>query len=133
MGPGKKLVRRNYSNLFHGAEASVKKRCFSPEPFDVLENQNPHYLVFPTSQSGSDRVGGEGLRIQSQEGQELCGTAAEGNLMFKTCTEDQTVDLTNKGMTKDSPRFSRWFHSAWRTTGPIQYSKFREPDLAIIS
>jgi hypothetical protein len=37
-------------------------------------------------------------------------------LIFKTSTEEQTVDLTNKGMTKDSQRFSRWFHSVWRTT-----------------
>jgi hypothetical protein len=27
--------------------------------------------------------------------------------MFKTSTEDLTVDLTNKGMTKDSERFER--------------------------
>jgi len=53
------------------------------------------------------------------EAQDLCAAAAAGHLMFKTCTEDQTVDLTNKGMTKDSPRFSPWFHSAWRTTGLI--------------
>jgi hypothetical protein len=30
--------------------------------------------------------------------------------MFKTSTEDQTVHLTNKIMTKDSERFSLWFH-----------------------
>jgi hypothetical protein len=38
--------------------------------------------------------------------------------MFKTCTEDQTVDLTNKGMTKDSQRFSRWFHSVDEIKNP---------------
>ena len=79
------------------------------------------------------RGGGEGLRLQSQGGQDLCTAAAAEHLIFKTSTEEQTVDLTNKGMTKDFQRFSRWFHSAWRTTGPIQYIKFREPDLAIIS
>jgi hypothetical protein len=69
--------------------------------------------------AASQRGGGEGLRLQSQGDQDLCAAAAAGHLMFKTCTEDQTVDRTNKGMTKDSPRFSPWFHSAWRTTGPI--------------
>ncbi len=69
--------------------------------------------------AASQRGGGEGLRLQSQEGQDLCAAAAAGHLMFKTCTEDQTVDLTNKGMTKDSPRFSPWFHSAWKRTGLI--------------
>jgi len=69
--------------------------------------------------AASQRGGGEGLRLQIQGDQDLCAAAAAGHLMFKTCTEDQTVDLTNKGMTKDSPRFSPWFHSAWRTTGPI--------------
>ena len=52
-------------------------------------------------------------------GQELCAAAAAEQLIFKTCTAEQTVDLTNKDMTKDSQRFSPWFHSAWRTTGPI--------------
>ena len=56
--------------------------------------------------AASKRGGGEGLRLQSQEGQDLCAAAAAEDLIFKTCTEDQTVDLTNKGMTKDSPRFS---------------------------
>jgi hypothetical protein len=52
------------------------------------------------------RGGGEGLRLQSQECQDLCAAAAEGHLIFKTSTEDQTVDLPNKDMTKDSPRRS---------------------------
>ena len=70
-------------------------------------------------QWASQRGGEERLRLQSQEGQDLNAAAAAGHLMFKTSTEDQTVDLTNKDMTKDSERFSPWFHSAWRTTGPI--------------
>ena len=41
------------------------------------------------------------------------------HLIFNTSTEEQTVDLTNKDMTKDSQRFSPWFHSVYRTTGPI--------------
>ncbi len=80
---------------------------------------SPHYLVSQNCNAASRRGGGEGLRLQSQEGQDLCAAAAAGHLMFKTSTEDQTVDLTNKGMTKDSARFCPWFHSAWRTTGPI--------------
>ena len=67
----------------------------------------------------SQRGGGEGMRLQSQEVQDLCAAAAAEHLIFKTSTEEQTVDLTNKDMTKDSQRFSPWFHSAWRTTGPI--------------
>jgi hypothetical protein len=59
------------------------------------------------------------MRLQSQEDQDLCAAAAADHPMFKMCTEDQTVDLTNKGMTKDSARFSQWLHSAWRTNGPI--------------
>jgi hypothetical protein len=46
------------------------------------------------------------LRLQSQEGQDLCATVTAGHLIFKTSTEDQTVDLTNKDMTKDSESFS---------------------------
>ena len=41
------------------------------------------------------------------------------DLIFKTSTEEDTVDLTNKVMTKDSQRFLSWFHSVWRTTTPI--------------
>jgi hypothetical protein len=58
----------------------------------------------------SQRVG-EGSRLQSQGDQDLCAAATAGHLIFKTITEEQTVDLTNKDMTKDSQRFSRWFHS----------------------
>jgi len=71
------------------------------------------------TQWASQRGGEEGLRLQSQDGQDLCGAAAAEHFIFKTSTEEPTVDLTNKGMTKDSERFSPWFHSVWRTTGPI--------------
>ncbi len=67
----------------------------------------------------SQRGGGEGFRIQSQEGQDFFPVADTDHLIFKTSTEEHTVDLTNKVMTKDSQRFSSWFHSGWRTTGPI--------------
>ena len=56
-----------------------------------------------------ERDGGEGLRLQSQEGQDLCATAAAEHLMFNTSTEEQTVDLTNKGMTKHSRDFRHGF------------------------
>jgi hypothetical protein len=56
--------------------------------------------------AASRRGGGEGLRLQSQEGQDLCAAAAARHLIFKTSTEEKTVHLTNKGMTKDSESFS---------------------------
>jgi hypothetical protein len=56
--------------------------------------------------AASRRGGGEGLRLQSQGGQDLCVSGAAGHLMFKTSTEEKTVHLTNKGMTKDSESFS---------------------------
>jgi hypothetical protein len=62
--------------------------------------------------AASPRGGGEGLRLQSQGGQDLCGTAVVEHLIFKTSTQEETVDLTNKDMTKDSQGFSQWFHSA---------------------
>ncbi len=79
----------------------------------------PHYLVFRHRNAASQLGGGEGLRLQSQGDQDSCAAAAAEHLIFKTSPEEQTVDLTNKGMTMDSQRFSRWFHSVWRTTGPI--------------
>ncbi len=60
-----------------------------------------------------------GSGYKSQGDQDLCAAAAAEHLIFKTSPEEQTVDLTNKCMTMDSQRFSRWFHSAWRTTGAI--------------
>ncbi len=92
----------------------MEEHCFFKVSFDLLENQNPYYLVkklvFPTSECGFGRDGGEGFRLQSQEVQDLCTVTVPGHLMFKTSTEDQTVDLTNKVMTRDSERFSSWFH-----------------------
>jgi len=44
--------------------------------------------------AASKRGGGEGLRLQSQEGQDLCAAATAEHLIFKTSTEEQTVDLT---------------------------------------
>ena len=51
------------------------------------------------------------LQLQSQGDQDSCASAVAEHLIFKTSTEEQTVDLTNKGMRKDSQIFSRWFHS----------------------
>ena len=119
MGPGKKLVRRNYSIFFTALRAPGKKAVFSWS-LSTSWKTKAHITWFSQHRNAASQWGGgEGLRLQSQEGQDLCGAAAAGHLMFKTSTEDQTVDLTNKGMTKDSARFSPWFHSAWRTTGPI--------------
>jgi hypothetical protein len=58
----------------------------------------------------SQQGGEEGLRPQSQRGQDLSATAAAEQLIFKTSTEKQTVYLTNKDLTKDSERFSSWLH-----------------------
>ena len=49
------------------------------------------------------------MRAQSQEGQDLCAPVAAEELIFKTSTEEQTVDLTNKGMTKHSRDFRHGF------------------------
>ena len=45
--------------------------------------------------------GGEGLCLHSQEGQDLCACAAAEELIFNTSSEHQTVNLSNKCMTKD--------------------------------
>jgi hypothetical protein len=52
--------------------------------------------------AAAQRGGGEGLWLQSQGDQDLCAAAAAEHLIFKNSTVEQTVDLTNKGMTKDS-------------------------------
>jgi hypothetical protein len=59
-------------------------------------------------QWASQRGGEEGLRPQSQQVQDLSAVAATEQLIFKTSTENQTVHLTNKDLTKDSERFSSW-------------------------
>jgi hypothetical protein len=64
----------------------------------------PHYLVFQTSQCGFAAGRRRGVGLQSQEGQDLCAAGAAEHLIFKTSTAEQTVDLTNKDMTKDSQR-----------------------------
>jgi hypothetical protein len=46
VGPVRKSSKRP---TFGDCEVSVKKCCFLVEPFDVLQNQSPHYLVFPPS------------------------------------------------------------------------------------
>jgi hypothetical protein len=45
--------------------------------------------------------GGEGLCLHSQEGQDLCAFATAEELIFNTSSEHQTVDLSDKCMTKD--------------------------------
>ena len=119
MGPGKKLVRRNYSIFFTALRAPGKKAVFSWSLSTSWRTKGHITWFSQHHNAASQRGGGEGLRLQSQDGQDLCATADTGHLMFKMSTEDQTVHLTNKDMTKDSERFSQWFHSVWRTTGPI--------------
>ena len=45
-------------------------------------------------------AGEEGMRLQSQEGQDLCTATTAEPLILKTSTEQQTVHLTNEDMTK---------------------------------
>jgi hypothetical protein len=56
--------------------------------------------------------------LQSQGEQDLCVVAASEHLIFKTSTEEKTVDLTNKVTTKDSQRFLLiwWLLAVFRVT-----------------
>ncbi len=45
--------------------------------------------------------GGEGLCLHSQEVQDLCACATEEQLIFNLSSEHQTMNLSNKCMTKD--------------------------------
>jgi hypothetical protein len=47
----------------------------------------------------SERGGGEGLWIQSQEGQDLFGDGDPEQLIFKTSDEEKTDHLTNEDVT----------------------------------
>ena len=118
-GPWIKLVRKNYSTVFKDLRDPWKNTGFPRIPSTSL-NTKDHIVWFSQHRNVvSQWVGGEGFRLQSQEGQDLCAAEAAEYLIFNTSTEEQTVDLTNKDMTKDSERFSSWFYSVWRTTGPI--------------
>ncbi len=46
-GSGKKISTEKLLNLFHGAEVSLEKLCFFPEPFDVLGKPKITLLGFP--------------------------------------------------------------------------------------
>jgi hypothetical protein len=58
--------------------------------------------------------GGEGLCLNSQEVQNLCACTAAEELIFNTSSEHQTVDLSNKCMTKD---FLRDFRHGYTVHG----------------
>ena len=58
--------------------------------------------------------GGEGLWLQSQQGQDLCTSAAAEEHIFHTSSEHQTVYLSNKCTTKD---FLRDFRHGWTVHG----------------
>jgi hypothetical protein len=60
-----------------------------------------------TSHNGPQEGGGEGFCLHGQEVQDLCACATVEELIFNTSSEHQTVDLSNKCMTKD---FLRDFH-----------------------
>jgi hypothetical protein len=108
-----KISTEKLLNSFQGAQGLFK------EPGDLLENTSPHYLVFPASQYGviaGRRRGVEATESRSPGFIVSCSyrvpeVSKRLTLIFKTSTEDQTVHLTNKDMTKDSERFSPWFHT----------------------
>jgi hypothetical protein len=66
--------------------------------------------------------GGEGLCLHSQEGQDLCACVAAEELIFNTSSEHQTVDLSNKYLTKD---FLRDFLHGCTTHGGQEDHTFR--------
>ena len=89
MGPWKKLV--NYSIFFKGLWSPLQNAVFPRSLSTSLENQ-AHITWFSQHRNAASQRGvGEGLRLQSQEGQDLCAAAAVEHLMFKTSTDDQTV------------------------------------------
>ena len=51
--------------------------------------------------AASQRDGGEGLRLQSQEDQDLCASPSAEEHILNTSSEHQTVHLSNKCRTKD--------------------------------
>ena len=53
------------------------------------------------SQRAQWGLGGEELRLQSREGQELSAAAAAGQLILKMSSEDQTMDPRDKLMGND--------------------------------
>jgi hypothetical protein len=59
------------------------------ENFSSCNNENP-------PQYPSRRGGREGLYLESQEEQFLCGSAVVEEHIFNTSSEHQTVDLSNK-------------------------------------
>jgi hypothetical protein len=93
---------------------------FVASRLSVTKKKTKWVILLQPVEPASQRGGEEGLRPRSQEGQDLSAVAAPEQLIFKTCTENQTVQLTNKDLTKDSKRFSPWFPRTWRTTGPIR-------------
>jgi hypothetical protein len=73
-------------------------------------------FLIPTSQCGFAAGRRRGVvTTESRRAGLMCSCSCRTHLIFKTSTEEQTVDLTNKDMTRDSQRFSRWFHrfSRW--------------------
>ncbi len=73
-------------------------------------------LGFPNSLKwGFGEGGGEELRLQSREGQELSAAAAACQLIRKMSSEDQTVDPRNKLMGNDFGTIFVRFRAAGRT------------------
>ena len=64
---------------------------------------------------GQGEGGGEELRLQSREGQELSTAAAACQFILKMSSEDQTVDPTNKLMGNDHGTIFLRFRAACMT------------------
>jgi hypothetical protein len=110
------VTLRNYNfydrHKSEKASFQISKKCQILCLKQLYDTRPPSHIAHITwfsqhRNAASQRGGGEGLRLQSQRGQDLCAAAAAEHLIFKTSTEEQTVDLTNKGMRKDSQIFSR--------------------------
>ncbi len=73
----------------------MDKVCAARPPFFMFSKRKTATMTF------EKWGGGEGLCLHSQEGQDLCVCAVAEELIFNTSSEHQTVDLSNKCMTKD--------------------------------
>jgi hypothetical protein len=83
---------------------SVSKKSLPtlwPKCDNTTWNQTWNQTSKSQAQWSQEGGGGEGLCLHSQEGQDLCACTAAEELMFKTSSEHQTVNLSNKCMTKD--------------------------------
>jgi hypothetical protein len=82
---------------------TFEKVCATPSTlFHVLKKFPPRVGTTKSRRNGLRKMGRRrGVVSSLQEGQDLCACAAAEELIFNTSSEHQTVDLSNKCMTKD--------------------------------